>query len=299
MVDYTYNATVLQGSSVTYDPNRILRPLEEVSIIDRLFPFLELPGLADLKYTYYTLSERSLPSVVHDLSSDGEADTITSQKKDISLPYIEDFMRYSDMQWERMQRDPANFDENLRELGEKFGEKRNIIGLGGNTDPAINGLLNTNRATDAALTNKTATTFAGWAAMIGELRSDLRGAIKNRFNTINKWLLMTDDVYTLAETTYSTTKEELSVLDWLNQQFNGEVYVDDHFGETTPGANDGTQNIMIGVRDPSFAQILQTGIHNKDISRHSGEKRFRFAQHFVPVTYKVGGYHYEDAVTIV
>ena len=178
MVDYTFNATVLQPSSVTYDPQRIIRPLQEVSIIDKLFPSRTLPNLEDLTYTYYTLSERSLPNVVHDISSDGDADTITAQKKNIDLPYIEDFMRYTDMQWKRMMRDPANFDENLRELGEKFGIKRNNVGLGGNTDPAVNGLMTTSRATDAALTNKTATTFAGWAAMIAELRSDLRTAIK-------------------------------------------------------------------------------------------------------------------------
>ena len=103
----------------------------------------------------------------------------------------------------------------------------------------------------------------------------------------------------MAEQTYSTTKEELAVIDWLNMKFNNNVYVDDHLGETAVGADDGTKNIMIGVYDPSFAEILQTGIERKDVSRHSGEIRLRFAQHFVPVVYKTAGFHYEDAVTVV
>lgn len=298
MPAYTYSATILQPESATFDPKRIIRPLQDVSIIDRLFKSRTLPNLKDLTYNYYTLGERNLPKVVHDLSSDGDADTITAQKKSVDLPYIEDFMTYTDMAWQRMMGDPANFDENLRELGEKFGVKRNNIGLGGNTDPAIDGLMTTNRATDAALTNKVATSFSGWLSMIAELRSDLRGALKMKYNTTPQWLLMTDDVYSLAESVYSTTKQELSVLEWLKQQFNGEVYFDDHFGETTIGGDDGTQNIMIGVRDPAFAEILQTGIKRDEAARHKLEVRWRFAQHFVPITYKVGGFHWENAVTV-
>ncbi len=298
MPSYTYNATVLQGDSVTFDPRRIIDPLQELSVVEKLFVHRTIPNLEDLKYTYFTLGERNLPQVVHDLSADGDADTITSQQKDVPLPYIEDFMRYTDMQWARMARDPANFDVNLRELGEKFGTKRNNIGLGGNTDPAIDGLMTANRATDAALTAKTATTFAGWTAMVAELRSDLRNAIKAKFNSAPQWLLMTDDVYSLAESVYSTVDDTVSVIKWLNEQFNGQVFVDDHLGESAVEADDGTQNIMIGIRDGDFAEILQTGINNKDISRSTAEKRFRFAQHYVPITYKVAGFHYEDGVTV-
>lgn len=296
---YSYSETVLQPKSVLYDPQRIIRPLQELSLAEKLFPSLEIESLEALKYTYFELGERNLPSIVHDASSDGEADTIVSQQKEVMLPYIEDFMRYTDFQWKRMQKDPANFDENLRELGEKFADARDIVAIGGgNVDPALSGLMTSTRATDAALTNKVSTTFAGWMAMVAELKSDLRVSIKGRYNKAKPWLLMTEDVYVNAETVFSTTDDKFSALMWLEKEFNGQVFVDDLLGESAPNAADGSQNIMIGIRDPSFAQLLHTGIQRKDISRHAAEVRLRFIQHFVPVTYRVGGYHYEDGVTI-
>jgi hypothetical protein len=297
MVNYTFSATVLQPESVTYDPLRLISAIQNVSIVDRLFPTREM-DLLDLQYATYALGTKSAPEVVADIGDKTTFDRITSQKKLTDIFYIEDYLRFTDVDWERMQRDPANFDANLAALGYQFGLKRNQVGLGGNTDPAISGLLTTARGTDAALTNKDATDLAGWKAMIAELESDLRTNILGYYNTVSKWILMTSDVYTLGEALYFTYDETKTIIDWLKEKYNGQVFVDNHFGETTPGGNDGTQCIMLGIYHPEFQEMIQTPINSKNISMGAGEVRYRFTQHYTPICHHVEGFHWENGVTV-
>lgn len=307
MADFNYAATQLQPESYQFDAKILLKPLAEVTIADRLSPSKPLGSVEQLQAFYYELTAQDLPEYKHDLDEPKTTD-ITSQQKMVDTPILQEAIRWSKMDWKRTVKDVADVNARIELLGPKFAEMRDVVQIAGHSDPAISGMLTAARATDSALTNKDATTFAGWSAMIAELRSDLRGGLKQLYNTLPQYLIMTEDVYSLAEQVYNLTETKLSVLQWLRMPiasggagFGGAVYFSDHLGATVTdnvSAEDGSQNILLGTFSEQTSMTLQTPFLREDAKRHEQEVRWFFMQRYRPVALRTTGFYWENAVTI-
>lgn len=307
MTDFNYAATQLQPESYQFDAKVLLKPLLEVTIADRLSPGKTLGGIEQLQAFYYELTAQDLPEYKIDLDEPKTTD-ITSQQKVVDTPILQEAIRWSKMEWRRIVKDIADVNARVELLGPKFAEKRDIVQIAGHSDPAISGLLTAARGTDSALTNKDSTTFVGWTKMIAELRSDLRGGLKQLYNTLPQWLLMTEDVYNNAEQVYNLLQPTQNVLSWLRTPidrggagFGGAVYFSDHLGATVTdnvSAEDGTLNIMLGTFSEQTSMTLQTGFQREEAKRHEQEVRWFFMQRYRPVTLRTTGFYWENAVTV-
>ena len=299
----------IHADSFTFDQKFLLDPLKDISIIRKLFPIISLSGAEQMKAHYFEATNMNLPQMVRDLKNP-EVNDLTTQEKIIEVHEIVDALNWTKRDFNRISKDVSNINHREGLLGERFGEKENITGIAGHTSPAITALLNASRGEDAALTNKTATTFAGWAAMIAELRSDMRNDLGTIYQQLvsKQWLLMSTDVYDLATQTYSTTQDNLSVLNWLQMPvaaggagFGDNIWYSNHLGATVTNnvsAENGTQNIMLGTNSLLTGALYVTPFQKLDASRHDQEVRWWYSQRFAPACFRSTGFQWEDGVTV-
>jgi len=304
----TFNAQNIQSESSEWDSSHVVHALQEVSNTDRMFSnaFRTLGSVDDLLASYWNVTAQNLPQYKAD-AVEPDRSTIEVNKVLEQVGLMQEELSWPGMDYRRIQKDPINISERERLLGPAFAEKRDVLNIAGNTidDLTVSGLLTTARATDAALTNTTATTFVGWTAMIGELLSDAAAALKGLFNPLRAgmWIGFTPDVDALTYSTYSTSDQSVSVRSWLQGMFPGGVFNLPGLGGTVSGTTgkisaDGTQNIILGTNSPETSAMFQTGLVRKDVSRHVEEKRFWYQQRFLPVTLRTAGFHWENAVTV-
>lgn len=310
MVDYNQSSVWIQPSAYRYDSGLLIEPIAEFNHVDKMFPNITGIDIADLQFRYHKFIQMSLPEYKMDLERP-KINELESQEFNVDIPEIQDSLTWTGLQWRRVARDIMSVNERVRELAVKFGDKRDRIGIAGSTNPFVPPLLGTTRATDAALTNKDATLFTGWTAMISELKSDLRSNMKQEFlNALAQgrvWIACTSDIYQLAEQTFSTIDDTKNALSWVTTPINQggagipTVLETDHLGATltnNESNEDGAANIMMGIHSMQTAALIQTNVERFVNEEKDTLVDWWFSQRFRPVTFNAVGFHYDDGVTV-
>jgi len=300
----TSSYTQFQPEAYTFDSGILVRPLLNISIADRLYPTVTRGSIEDLQAYYRNITTLSKPDYLADVEFDRKAEVLSSNKVTFDYPLLQKDLKWNVLEFQRVNRDIADVNEHVAGLAPVFRDMRDSVFLAGHTNPAVPGLMDSTRSTDTSITNKDATTFAGWMSMITELRADLRTRMKQAYNRLPQWLCMTSDVYELAEATYATYEETMSVLDVLTSPapkgFGPNVFWSDHLGATVTdnvSAEDGTTNIVLGTYSPETAVTLQTGFQMMDVS----DKKYvdyMFMQRYLPKTLRSTGFIQEPDVTV-
>lgn len=298
--NYTFDTTPIQPESVKFESDMILRPLQQLSDIDRLMPFKILPNLDDLTTDIFELTGRRLPEYVADFT-DPENNKTGSTKSEIHVHGIQDKLQWSRPEFNRQMRDPANMQAELDQLTDGFSTKRTTIADTGSNEPSVAGWASATRATLSGQTTLDTTSADGWVDLVADLEAKMRSEMNQSslYNSAPKWIRMTNDAYTNA--TKVKFDSGLLVIDWLESKYplvgfsnglNGSL---DKFGNI---ATNGVQTIMLGTNSPQTGMIFQTPFARQDVSRHAQEVRFWYQQKFVPVTLRKSGFIYQTGLTV-
>ena len=265
-------------------------------------PFAIVDEVA-LKAKILEIGERDLPDYVPDYTNPDNA-KLNTTKNEININAIQDNLYWANMdEFQRQMRDPADINEHLKEVIRGFSVKRTTIGDAGSAEPAVSGWATTTRATLSGQTALDTTSFDGWIKLISGLESKMRSSMNSAplYNSVPKWLRMTNDVYTNAESVTDATNKTLTVLDWLKSKYSLITFTDGLSATLDKSGNIGTagvETIMLGTNSPETGIILQTPFKRVDKSRHTDEVRWDFRQKFVPVTLRKAGFIYQTGLTV-